>query len=73
MVQYAQYLNHIQSHPVNHDEWRPGYHEFPRVAEASGASQGGVLLEIVHSLQDAPAHFCGRGWIVIGNVIARII
>ncbi len=73
MVQYAQYLDHIQTHPVNHDEGRSGYHEFPRVAEAAGASQGGVLLEIVHGLQDALAHFCRRRWIVLGDVIARII
>ncbi len=72
MVQHTQYLDHIQAHPVNHDEGRSGYHELAGVTEASGSTQGGVLLEIVHGLQNALAHFCRRRWMVLGNVIARI-
>ena len=73
MVQYAQYLDHIQAHPVNHDEGRSGYHELAGVTEAAGAAQSRVLLEIVHGLQNALAHFCRHPRVVLRNGIARII
>ena len=69
-MQDAQNLNEMEAHAVDDDEGRAGNDEFACIAQAAGAAEGGVFLEIRDRLQDPLSQLGGGTRIILCDEVA---